>query len=269
MGDANSTLGRFERQCATCGKLFRIGTGRGQARKYCDRACAPKVSAPTKLCDVEGCDRIARSDSAPHCEMHYYRVRRSGSLGTPGESVGAWPCCQYCGGESEGRRFCDSRCAARSIRGTPRLRSCTVCGAEYDPRTNSGMDFKVCGAECKASRGREWSRLQYMRGMSTPEGRDRIRRAEYKRKALKRAAFVEEVSRDEVMRRSNWRCHLCRGRIPPDAVWPSPLFGTVDHVLPLAQGGAHSYANCKAAHLTCNCKKGAKPQGQLGLPLSA
>lgn len=70
------------------------------------------------------------------------------------------------------------------------------------------------------------------------------------------------------MRRGRWECHLCGEKIPKSAKWPDPLFGTVDHVLPLAKGGAHSYANCKPAHLKCNRIKGAKPLGQLALGLA-
>lgn len=31
-------------------------------------------------CSVGGCDRPARSGTSPYCEMHYYRLRRNGSL---------------------------------------------------------------------------------------------------------------------------------------------------------------------------------------------
>ena len=67
------------------------------------------------------------------------------------------------------------------------------------------------------------------------------------------------------MQRDKWICHLCRLKIPKKAVWPNGLFGTLDHVMPLARGGLHSYANVKAAHLRCNCSKNDKILGQLGL----
>ena len=31
-------------------------------------------------CSVAGCDNPVRSSGAPHCEMHYYRLRRTGTL---------------------------------------------------------------------------------------------------------------------------------------------------------------------------------------------
>jgi len=33
-----------------------------------------------KICDIEGCEKNARSGSAEHCPMHYHRIYRNGSL---------------------------------------------------------------------------------------------------------------------------------------------------------------------------------------------
>lgn len=61
----------------------------GQA-KFCSHACANRTSAaakqariqqlPTKLCDVAGCRKVARSRTAELCPMHYHRLYRYGSL---------------------------------------------------------------------------------------------------------------------------------------------------------------------------------------------
>ncbi len=268
MADCDSTLGRFERQCATCGKIFKIGTGRGQARKYCAPKCVPPRAPPTKRCDVPRCSRNARSNASPYCETHYYRLRRNGSL-EPTVITGVWAECQYCGVPTGGNKYCDSRCGARHRRGNPKTKPCATCGRAFDPRSDHGPDSNVCGEGCAAERDRVARREYYRQSMKTPKGRERIRSAEYRRRARKRDAFVEDVSRDEVMRRGRWECHLCGEKIPKSAKWPEPMFGTVDHVLPLSQGGAHSYANCKPAHLKCNCSKGAKPIGQLGLAFVA
>ncbi|MGP5930327.1 HNH endonuclease [Corynebacterium glyciniphilum] len=57
---------------------------------------------------------------------------------------------------------------------------------------------------------------------------------------------------------SKWTCHICGGPIDPHCEYPSPLYGSVDHIVPLSRGGAHIYENVKAAHLSCNSKKGAR-----------
>ena len=268
MDERNCTLGRFERQCPTCGTVFEVKRGRGHARRYCTSGCKPErvrvvLTAP---CSVPGCSRAIRSSRSPHCEMHYYRLRRNGVIGDP-DAKPTQNHCDYCGSATADKRFCDSACRARFDRGNPLVRECVVCAATYDPRSTHGRDRQVCGSACEAARSKGWGQAMYARYMATPHGREKVRSNEYRRKARKRAAFVDDVKWSEVMERGGWACHLCGGKIPKARKWPDPLFGTVDHVLPLAKGGEHSYANCKPAHLSCNCSKGDKPLGQLGLPL--
>lgn len=264
MAVSDSKLRRLERKCATCGQIFGFEVGKGKARKYCDKKCWPKPGPYTSPCSVDGCDKPIRSGKSVYCETHYYRIRRNGTLALR-VVVGVWDSCQYCHAPTGGLKYCNSACAARHSRGNPLVRQCVVCAASFSPRSGHGPDRHICSEGCAALRARQQNREHYAKSMLTARGRERVRRAEYKRKAIKLQAFVEDVSRDEVMARGKWKCHLCGHSIPKEAVWPSPMFGTVDHVLPLVAGGKHSYANCKPAHLRCNCVKGAKPVGQLGL----
>lgn len=262
MAEADSTPIGITRTCVTCGESFKHGPTRGEKRLYCREGCRPLRAKPTKQCSVDGCVRVARSNSSPHCEAHYYQVRRNGRIGAGLVRHG---CCQYCGKGSGGNRFCTARCRARHDRSNPRLADCAVCGAAFCPLSDHGRDAYVCSPKCTAERARRQARAHYAKSVQTEAGRNRYRSEGYKRRARKVDATVEAVDRDEVMRRSKWRCHLCSRPIPKNEKHPSPLFGTVDHVLPLCKGGAHSYANVKAAHLSCNCAKGSKPIGQMGL----
>jgi len=78
------------------------------------------------------------------------------------------------------------------------------------------------------------------------------------RRANKRANEYEAVNRNVVLERDNWTCHLCNDPIPTDLKWPHPLSASMDHVIPLARGGSHTYENVQSAHLTCNISKGAR-----------
>lgn len=83
--------------------------------------------------------------------------------------------------------------------------------------------------------------------------RYRVKRAtnEANRRARKRAAFVEEVDRERVHARDNGRCYLCNRKVLLDDMH-------LDHVIPLAKGGEHSYKNCRCACERCNLSKGDK-----------
>jgi len=53
-------------------------------------------------------------------------------------------------------------------------------------------------------------------------------------------------------------CHICGEQIDYELKWPDPRSFVVDHVIPIAKGGAHTYDNTAAAHADCNSKKRAR-----------
>ena len=220
--------------------------------------------SPDGHCVVDGCGKAVRSGHSKYCEAHYYRLRRNGSLITLVDSA-AYSHCQYCGKPTGGNKYCSSKCRARGDRSAPTHKTCESCGKEYSLEGRRA-DSTWCSDECRRAIQRK--NFAY-KVANNPGFVVRMRQAEYKRKARKRNAFLEEVDRELVMERDKWTCHLCKGKIKKSAVWPDLLFGTLDHVIPLAKGGKHSYANIKAAHLTCNCSKNDKVIGQLGLEFAA
>lgn len=62
----------------------------------------------------------------------------------------------------------------------------------------------------------------------------------------------------EVFERDNWTCGICDEPVDQDIKWPDPRSVSLDHIVPLALGGAHSRANTQCSHLTCNVRKGAQ-----------
>lgn len=72
---------------------------------------------------------------------------------------------------------------------------------------------------------------------------------------------VELVEPDSIFARDKWLCQICFRPIPKFVSSPyDPQRATIDHRLPLAAGGDHTYANLQSAHLGCNSSKGARPQ---------
>jgi len=53
-------------------------------------------------------------------------------------------------------------------------------------------------------------------------------------------------------------CHICGQPIDYTLTWLDPMSFVVDHVIPLAKGGADRIENAKAAHRHCNSKKRAR-----------
>lgn len=81
-----------------------------------------------------------------------------------------------------------------------------------------------------------------------------VRLREYVRLPFKRRV---PVTRRSVLARDNHVCGYCGGKAD-----------TVDHIIPKAQGGLHTWKNVAAACKACNGRKGARTPDEAGMPLS-
>lgn len=81
---------------------------------------------------------------------------------------------------------------------------------------------------------------------------EKARRNAPKRRArIAGAAIVEHVEPLVVLELHDGVCGICGEDV-------DPLSFHVDHVVPLARDGEHSYANVQPAHPVCNVRKGAR-----------
>lgn len=99
----------------------------------------------------------------------------------------------------------------------------------------------------RASTMSKASRAEYMAEYWAREP-DKRRLHRSTRRARTRSAFVEPVSSLVVLERDDGVCGICGGDVDPYGF-------DVDHIIPLARGGEHSYQNVQAAHPLCNKKK--------------
>lgn len=112
--------------------------------------------------------------------------------------------------------------------------------------------------EANRKRAREWARANPERSRAKASAHYYANRerhleqavdANAKRRARIQGAYVETVRREEVYVRSAGRCGICGEPVEYVAF-------EVDHIVPLARGGAHSYVNTQASHPRCNRSKG-------------
>lgn len=88
---------------------------------------------------------------------------------------------------------------------------------------------------------------------------DIARMKDSKKRARKAAAFIEHVDVVVLFKRDRGCCGICGGRVKRSE-------RSIDHIVPLASGGEHSYKNTQLAHFRCNASKGARRiVGQLRL----
>jgi len=84
---------------------------------------------------------------------------------------------------------------------------------------------------------------------------DQVRQKNQRRRARMMGAFVEDVDMARLWERDGGICGICLEPIDATIPWPHKLSKTLDHKIPLARGGEHSYANAQLAHAVCNSRK--------------
>lgn len=86
---------------------------------------------------------------------------------------------------------------------------------------------------------------------------ERVKMANQLRRAKKRQVMTEKFLNVEIYERDNWICRLCHKKVNPKLQYPDPMSASLDHIIPLSKGGAHSRQNTQLAHLICNVRAGA------------
>lgn len=138
---------------------------------------------------------------------------------------------------------------ARKRRGTAEhKRICPVCGKEF----TTMLPQKIC---CSSECSRKKRNRQH--------NRDR----RYK-KLLENGDIDKSITLDKLIKRDNGICYLCGAAVNLNDYTlingikqVGPMYPSIDHVIPVARGGTHTWNNVKLAHLMCNVKKGAKYYG--------
>lgn len=79
--------------------------------------------------------------------------------------------------------------------------------------------------------------------------------------AKRRGQDFDEIDPLIVYQRDEWLCWLCKKPVTRGAAAYDLWGPTVDHVIPTAAGGKHTYDNVRCAHYRCNAGKGARIVG--------
>lgn len=237
------------------------------------------------------CGEAAWCRKTSECKRCYYRryvasrrAKRPGpSIGTRGARPPVTPGMRRCGcGHEvpayEGRYLakCDD-CVGlickedACVNPVPRhSRYCPPCAESrrkaQRAATRDSSTLVCCEIDCdRPVRARSVCNMHYKR-LLRAEGRlvspawdDRRRNNYHARRArLAGGRNGDAVMLAELLARDGYKCGICGDSVDADAAYPDPLSKSIDHIVPLSRGGAHSPENCQLAHLRCNVSKGAK-----------
>lgn len=200
------------------------------------------VTRKRSICEIDECEKFVKTNGL--CSMHETRLRRHGSptARLKGEVVDGKRVCPGCGEDKPLEDYSPHR-------GKPLGLSsyCKPCQAARTARSRQRPEF------VRTPRDKGQAR-QYARRWRIGHP-DKVRSYHQRYRARKVAATVESFSHAEIFDRDGWTCHICSTGIDQSLQYPHPLSVSLDHVVPLIRGGAHSRANVAAAHLTCNSSK--------------
>ena len=167
--------------------------------------------------------------------------------------------CLGCGAQLTGqrRKWCGDNGRCMSGAGSDRAAKsaapveCLWCGDKLPPPKYPGNPRRYCSRSCGDRAARAEGRRR--QGCSRSGG---LR--SHKERAAAYGVPYEPINRLAVFERDVWLCQLCQQPIDPDLQWPHPGSASLDHIVPIARGGEHTYRNVWSAHLGCNCSKGSR-----------
>lgn len=146
----------------------------------------------------------------------------------------------YCSGKcKDDARNAATRAARLAAKATPR--HCMQCGDELPPQKRSDAIF--CSAECNSAAHSLQRKLRTRTGEAAKPG--------YLR------AFICE--------RDKWRCQICRKKVNRQLRHPHPLCASLDHLIPVCEGGTSDVWNLRLTHLRCNLQRNAARKEQMPL----
>lgn len=230
-------------QCVTCGKhfVYHSNTSVGALPKTCSEECRKeRVKIYTKPREKIGPHKVTTKCLVCGKTFHYEKT------------VGRM------------RKTCSLECNIVYTRSKNRKRStlyrrklyhgaCVVCGNQFSAFVKSTI---TCGRSCGKRLSDKTRSINADNKRFERTGRrddsdlvHRREKAEWKRRG-------DNVDRTKLFERDGWRCYICGDETPREMMGSHhPRAPEVDHIIPFAAGGQHTWVNTACACRSCNSAK--------------
>lgn len=227
-----------EGNCIWCGKSFkrRVG-GTGHSGQFCCRTCANQYHTMGRL--------IAKGRMPK--QLHtYYCV----DCGKPIRAFRKVYRCDTCKEKHDSQTYYERNKAIINIKQRKRRIAnfkseavhCKNCGKLFHTSYCSNKHF--CSDECRDRYNKHMNHLR-------------------QKKRLKGKIIDADITLEKVAKRDKYICQLCKHKVDPNDYYKDkngnfvagPDYPSIDHVVPLSQGGMHEWGNVQLAHCRCNSIK--------------
>ncbi len=278
MSDATCTITGC---CVDCGTYFPRLHGN---RKRCD-ACRYRPPKPTTFTCVDclgafprpslagavmkRCDDCRRTEGQRNSRDQL--TKRLASKTADFEAHGRVSHCLGCGDPIQNARqgMLKRVCAPCKKAGVRRPRTASVAKlVEFTckgcKKTLPNLSFNRISTHCSPCRAeRDAQRVVQWRKDNPERARLLRKRHDHARRARLNGVGYEAFDPVEIYERDRWMCQICHKRISRRLRSPHPMSVSIDHIVPVSQGGDHVRANVRAAHMGCNagrCNRGGNEQ---------
>lgn len=246
--------GRYAGTCKDCNNKHRRNTGQTTAgymsderlerkrKRDRDRSKIPEVMAK----NIETCRRYQQKVRPIVAEANA-KVKFMAAIGTYCTILTRN--CVQCG-RLDTLRFpldnhhqlthCGKCLRSHSLKGytnTPRIIQCVECS-----RKVIVFGSAIRCAICSASNSRV-IRKKYIKTQSS-----------HSKRAKQRGCVYEPVNRRKVYERDRYKCYLCGIKVVVSKTY-QPNQASIDHIMPISKGGAHTYSNIRTCCVMCNSIK--------------
>lgn len=232
----------YVNKCEHCGKEFETTQ---KTAKYCSSKCRERAALvrkrPIKYCLVCGSEvPYEEGKHTKYCSDTCWKLDHT-------------KICQECGKEfiptKHGhQRYCSHECAQNAQKDKT-VYICKQCGKSFMRRKRGEDQCLFCSRKC----AKEYLVRQYT---ATHTECDTVKkRREYRIRANGKPDF--SINLQMLYERDHGICAICGKPVNMETDTCDNEYGSIDHIIPLAKGGTHTWDNVQLAHRICNSRKGA------------
>lgn len=242
-------------QCKQCEQAFEAAYDMRYRQKYCSDECR-KAGEERYQYVCQHCELTYRTS---HKERNKFCSRDCAFAHKAAKAKQKIQCrqCKDFFQQKRTEEYCSDDCRklanAKKARDreqrnhVPLVFTCKECGEEFE--RGYGSKRRVF---CQELCAKKWDNR--LNGGSLNTRARRVLRKFYGKLTPK---IYQAIKPLKVYERDEWQCKICGEAIDQHAEPRTTFSASVDHIVPLARGGTHTYSNVQAAHFECNWRKGA------------